>query len=53
MLLLKGISLSDYDEWHTDETIIFINIKRHYLWLVIDPESRLIISYHLSSYRNT
>ncbi len=53
MLLLKGISLSDYDEWHKDETIIFIDSKHHYLWLVIDPGSRLIISYNLSSYRDT
>ncbi|WP_019278747.1 DDE-type integrase/transposase/recombinase, partial [Clostridium botulinum] len=28
------------------------NGKKHYLWLVIDSESRLIISYHLSPYRD-
>jgi transposase-like protein len=49
--LLKDVDLSDSDEWHADETVIFINGKRHYLWLVINSESRVIISYHLSPYR--
>lgn len=50
--LLKNVDLSDSDEWHADETIVFINGKKHYLWLVIDSESRLIISYHISPYRD-
>ncbi|AEB74793.1 ISCb1g3, transposase [Clostridium botulinum BKT015925] len=50
--LFYNIDLSDSDEWHADETVVFINGKKHYLWLVIDSESRLIISYHLSPYRD-
>ncbi len=50
--LLYNIDLSDSDKWHADETVVFINGKKHYLWLVIDSESRLIISYHLSPYRD-
>ncbi|MGJ0906771.1 IS6 family transposase [Clostridium botulinum] len=50
--LLKDVDLSDSDKWHADETVVFINGNRHYLWLVIDSESRLIISYHLSPYRD-
>src|SRR3712207_8050685 len=34
--LLYNIDLSDSDEWHADETVVFINGKKHYLWLVID-----------------
>ena len=29
--LLKNIDLSDSDEWHTNETVVFINGKYHYL----------------------
>ncbi len=50
--LLEDVNLSDSHEWHADETVVFINGKRHYLWLVIDPKSRLIISYHLLPYRD-
>lgn len=37
------------DEWHIDETYIKINSITHYLWIVLDSETRLIISFHLSS----
>lgn len=50
--LLKDINLSDSDEWHADETVVFINGKRHYLWLAIDSETRLILAYHLSPHRD-
>ena len=40
------------DDWHADETVVFINGVKHYLWLVIDSETRFIISFHLSRYRN-
>lgn len=41
------------DEWHADETFIKINGFTHYLWLIIDSETRLIISFHLSSRRDS
>ena len=40
------------DDWHADETVVFINGIKHYLWLVIDSETRFIVSFHLSRYRN-
>ena len=36
------------DDWHADETVVFINGIKHYLWLVIDSETRFIVSFHLS-----
>lgn len=40
------------DDWHADETVIFINGQKYYLWLVIDYETRFIVSFHLSPYRD-
>lgn len=40
------------DDWHADETVVFINGIKHYLWLVIDSETRFIVSFHLSRYRD-
>ncbi len=51
--ILSSINLSDSDEWHADETVVFINGKKHYLWLVIDSETRLILSYHLTPSRDS
>ena len=51
--IFSSIHLSDSDEWHADETVVFINGKKHYLWLVIDSETRLIISYHLTPSRDS
>lgn len=40
-------------EWHADETYIKINNVRYYLWLLLDSETRFIISFHLSSSRDS
>lgn len=41
------------DEWHADETIVKINGRKYFLWFVIDSETRFVISFHLSPYRNS
>jgi transposase-like protein len=41
------------DEWHADETVVKIAGKKHYLWLVVDSETRFIIGYHLSPHRDS
>lgn len=44
-------SLTFSDEWHADETVINILGKRHYIWTLIDSETRFVIAYHLSPSR--
>lgn len=51
--LASNIDLSDSDEWHADETVVFINGNKHYLWLVIDSETRMVLSFNLSPFRNS
>ena len=51
--LSSDIDLSSSDEWHADETVVKINGKKHYLWFIIDSETRFIINFHLSPYRNS
>ncbi|NLJ93887.1 MAG: IS6 family transposase [Clostridiaceae bacterium] len=46
------INVSDSDEWHFDETYIKIKGKWYYLWLAIDSETRMILDFHLSPYRD-
>lgn len=43
----------DSDEWHTDETVVKIKGKKHYLWFIIDSETRFIIGFHLSPHRDS
>lgn len=43
----------DSDEWHADETVVKIKGKKHYLWLVVDSETRFILGFHLSPYRDS
>lgn len=43
----------DSDEWHADETVVKINGKKHYLWFVIDSETRFVLGFHLSPYRDS
>lgn len=31
------------DEWHADETVFKIQGKKHYLWLIVDAETRLFL----------
>lgn len=41
------------DEWHADENIIKINGKKHYVWFIIDSETRFVLGFHLSPHRNS
>lgn len=43
----------DSDEWHADETVVKIQGVKHYLWLIIDSETRFVLGFHLSPYRNS
>ena len=40
----------DSDEWHKDETVVKINGVKHYIWFIIDSETRFILGYHLLSH---
>lgn len=50
--LLPMINL-DSDEWHTDETIVKIAGVKHYIWFIVDSETRFIIGFHLSPHRDS
>lgn len=41
------------DEWHADETVVKISGKKYYIWFIIDSETRFILGFHLSPYRNS
>ena len=41
------------DEWHADETVVKINGKKHYVWFIIDSETRFVLGFHLSPYRSS
>lgn len=41
------------DEWHMDETVVKVAGVKHYLWLVVDSETRFVIGYHLSPHRDS
>lgn len=41
------------DEWHIDETVVKINGIKHYIWFIIDSETRFILGYHLSPHRDS
>lgn len=41
------------DEWHADETIVKINGVKHFLWVLLDSETRVVISFFLSPYRDS
>ena len=48
----KNLDL-DSDDWHADETVVFINGERYYLWLAIDSETRFILAFHLTKARDS
>jgi transposase-like protein len=52
---LKLLPLLDFnsDEWHADETVVKVAGVKHYLWFVIDSETRFIIGFHLSPHRDS
>ena len=41
------------DEWHADETYIKIKGIKHYLWILLDSETRVVIAFYLSDLRNS
>lgn len=41
------------DEWHADETVVKIQGVKHYLWLIVDAETRFVLGFHLSSRRDS
>ena len=41
------------DDWHADETVVFINGEKYYLWLAIDSETRFILAFHLTKSRSS
>ena len=41
------------DEWHADETVVKIAGAKHYIWFIIDSETRFVIGYHLSPHRDS
>jgi len=51
----KLITTMDFnsDEWHADETVVKINGQKHYIWFIIDSETRFVLGFHLSPYRSS
>jgi rubredoxin len=41
------------DEWHADETVVKIRGMKYYLWLIVDSETRFVLSFHLSRHRDS
>ena len=50
--LMPMIDLNS-DEWHADETVVKVAGVKHYLWFVVDSETRFIIGFHLSPHRDS
>jgi transposase-like protein len=51
--LSRSIRLSDSDEWHCDETVVKIKGKKFYIWFLLDSETRFVIDFHLSPFRDS
>lgn len=49
--LTKKINLNS-DEWHVDETVVKIAGVKYYIWFIIDAETRFIVDFHLSPFRD-
>jgi len=41
------------DEWHADETVVKINGVKHYIWFIIDSETRFVLGFHLAPHRDS
>ncbi len=54
-LSLELIPMLDFnsDEWHADETVVKISGQKYYIWFIIDSETRFVLGFHLSPYRNS
>lgn len=46
-------SLKVSDEWHLDETVVKVAGKKYYLWVALCSETRVVLAWHLSPYRDT
>jgi len=58
--LLENIALNfipamnfNSDEWHADETVVKINGVKHYIWFIIDSETRFVLGFHLTPHRDS
>ena len=45
------LNIKSHDQ-HADETVIFINGEKYYLWLAIDSETQFILAFHLTKSRS-
>lgn len=54
-LAIKLIPMLDFnsDEWHTDETVVKIAGVKHYIWFIVDSETRFVLGFHLSTHRDS
>ncbi len=52
---LELIPMLDFnsDEWHTDETVVKIAGIKHYIWFIVDSETRFVLGFHLSPHRDS
>jgi len=52
---IQLVPLLDFnsDEWHTDETVVKINGIKHYIWFIVDSETRFVLGFHLSPHRDS
>lgn len=50
-VLKQNLNLES-DDWHADETVVFIGGQRYYLWLAIDSETRFVLAFHLTKSRD-
>ena len=52
---IQLVSLLDLnsEEWHADETVVKIAGVKHYIWFIIDSETRFVIGFHLSPHRDS
>jgi len=52
---IKLLPLLDFnsDEWHADETVVKVAGVKHYIWFVVDSETRFVIGFHLSPHRDS
>ena len=53
MLSLMPSMNFNSDEWHADETVVKIAGKKHYIWFIIDSETRFVLGFHLSPHRDS
>ena len=53
MLTLIPTMNFNSNEWHADETVVKILCKKYYIWFIIDSETRFVLGFHLSPYRDS